>query len=245
MIPFQTEFTLPGAGSWTFVIDRRRVHTSCSRIRSQDSVGGLLWLTPRRRFLYFCDWQEAHMLFVFCNALSCAGSWTFVIDRRRVYSLCFSNNFSYARSWTFVIYGWRVYSSWFLIRSEAPDPESFLIDRRRVCSSCFLIRFRAPVPWLLWLTEGMYALRVFWYALVGRFLDFCDWQEARMLFVFSNRLSSDGSRDLMICYRPNFRSFVKGRGVNQWRKAYLARPAGGSPKSNLSRDPGTKGGVGG
>ena len=69
--------------------------------------------TPRDRFLYFCDWQAAHMLFVFSGALSCAGSWTFVIDRRRVYSSYFSNNFPCARSWTFVIDGWRVYSPCF------------------------------------------------------------------------------------------------------------------------------------
>ena len=37
----------------------------------------------------FCDWQKACMLFVFSDTLSCAGSWAFVIDRRRVCSSCF------------------------------------------------------------------------------------------------------------------------------------------------------------
>ena len=92
--------TLSGAGSWTFVIDRWRVCSSCFPIRSHL--------------------QEERMLFVLSNVLPCAGSWTSVIFRRRVCSSCFAIRFSCPGSWIFVIYRRRVCSSCFLIWSRAP-----------------------------------------------------------------------------------------------------------------------------
>ena len=99
------------------------------------------------------------MLFVFFNTLVGAGSWSFVIVRRRGCSSCFYT-LPGAGSWTFVIVRWRI------------------------CASCFLIRSQVPLSGLLWLTGGAYALRVLHYVPVRLFLDFCDEQAAHMLFMF-------------------------------------------------------------